>query len=258
MHATRDYLDFAIDAAFQAGRLALARFQTALEVERKADDSPVTLADREGEALLRRLIGERFPRHGIVGEEMGESESDASHRWVLDPIDGTRSFVRGVPLFGVLLALEIEREPVVGVCYLPALDELLAAGRGEGCRWNGRPARVSRVSSLSEALVSLTEPGSLDDGHRAFWNRLKRTAAAVRGYSDCYGHCLVATGRAEVMLDPIMNHWDCAALAPIVEEAGGTFTDWAGRRTADGGSAISTNGACFDELRSLMEAEPSR
>jgi histidinol-phosphatase len=222
MHSTRDYLDFAIDSAFQAGRLVLTHFQTALEVDHKSDASPVTVADRGGEALLRRLIGERFPRHGIVGEEMGESGSDSTHRWILDPIDGTRSFVRGVPLFGVLLALEIGREPVVGVCYLPALDEMIAAGRGEGCRWNGRAARVSSVGSLSEALVSLTEPGSLDEAHRAFWDRLKKKAAAIRGYSDCYGHCLVATGRVEVMLDPVMNLWDCAALAPIVEEAGGT------------------------------------
>jgi histidinol phosphatase-like enzyme (inositol monophosphatase family) len=184
---------------------------------------------------------------------MGAASGDSRHRWILDPIDGTRSFVHGVPLFGVLLALEIDAEPVVGVCYLPALDEMIVAGRGEGCRWNGREARVSDVSSLSDALVSLTEPGSLDDDvHRPFWDRLRRKAGAIRGYSDCYGHVLVATGRCEVMLDPVMNLWDCAALLPIVEEAGGTFTDWSGRRTADGGSAISTNGALFEPLRELM------
>ena len=258
MHSTRDYLDFAIDAAFEAGRFVLSHFQTRLEVDHKSDASPVTVADRGGEALLRRLIGKRFPAHGIVGEEMGASESDSRHQWILDPIDGTRSFVHGVPLFGVLLALEIEGEPLVGVCYLPALDEMICAGRGEGCRWNGRESRVSSVSSLSEAMVSLTEPGSLDEEHPLFWDRLKKKAAAIRGYSDCYGHCLVATGRVEAMLDPVMNHWDCAALAPIVEEAGGTFTDWGGRRTVDGGSAISTNGACYSEILSLMEADSSQ
>lgn len=255
MPSTREYLDFATDAAFEAGRFVLGHFQTALQIDHKPDASPVTVADRGGEALLRRLIGDRFPGHAIVGEELGASESDSSHRWILDPIDGTRSFVHGVPLFGVLLALEIEREPVVGVCYLPALDEMIAAARGEGCRWNGRPARVSEVSSISKALVSLTEPGSLDETHCGFWNRLKHRAAAVRGYSDCYGHCLVATGRIEVMLDPVMNLWDCAALAPIVEEAGGRFTDWSGRHTADGGSAISTNGACHEELMALLRAD---
>lgn len=253
MTSNREYLDFATDAAFRAGRLALSYFQTELAVESKADGSPVTAADRRGEEVLRRLIEERFPGHAVVGEELGGAEKDSRHRWIVDPIDGTRSFVHGVPLFGVLLALEIDGEPTVGVCYLPALEEMVAAARGEGCRWNGRLAHVSRVDSLAEALVSLTEPGSLDGEHRPFWERLKKTAAAIRGYSDCYGHVLVATGRCEVMLDPVMNLWDCAALLPILEESGGSFTDWTGRRTIDGGSAISTNGTLLRPLLALME-----
>ncbi len=252
MTSTREYLDFATDAAFRAGRHALSYFQTGVEADRKADLSPVTIADRNGEELLRRLIRVRFPGHAVVGEEMGAS-GHSSHRWILDPIDGTRSFVRGVPLFGVLVALEIEREPVVGVCYLPALDEMVAAGRGEGAWWNGRRARVSTISSLEEALVSVTEPASLSDMHPGFWERLKKKAGAIRGYSDCYGHILVATGRAEVMLDPVMNLWDNAALLPIVEEAGGSFTDWSGRRAIDGGSAISTNGLLREALLALQK-----
>jgi histidinol-phosphatase len=258
--SNREYLDFALDAAFQAGRLVLAHFQTGVEVDRKSDLTPVTVADRGGEALLRRLIEQRFPRHAIVGEEMDERKatSDSRHRWILDPIDGTRSFVRGVPLFGVLVALEIEGDPVVGVCYLPALDEMVSAASGEGCRWNGRPAQVSSVDSLSSALVSLTEPGSLDTEHSTFWKRLRNRAAAIRGYSDCYGHVLVATGRCEIMLDPVMNLWDCAALLPIVEEAGGSFTDWSGRRGIAGGSAISTNGTLLSSLLELMGESTSR
>jgi len=252
MTSTREYLDFATDIAFRAGRQALSHFQTGVEAGRKADLSPVTVADRNGEELLRRLIQERFPRHAVVGEEMGVS-GDSRHRWILDPIDGTRSFVRGVPLFGVLVALEIEGEAVVGVCYLPALDEMVAAGRGEGCRWNGRPARVSSVSSLEDALVSVTEPASLSEMHPGFWERLKKKAGTIRGYSDCYGHVLVATGRAEVMLDPVMNLWDNAALLPILEEAGGSFTDWSGRRSIDGGSAISTNGVLRDAVLGLQD-----
>lgn len=252
MVSTREYLDFATDAAFQAGQLTLAHFQTGVAVDRKRDASPVTVADRGGEELLRALIGKRFPDHGLYGEEMGESENDSTHRWIIDPIDGTQSFIRGVPLYGVLLGLEIDGEMVVGVCYLPALGEMLAAGRGEGCRWNGREARVSGVDSMDAAVVSLTEPGSLDAApHTAFWEKLKESARIVRGYSDCYGHCLVATGRCEIMLDPLMNPWDCAALLPIVEEAGGTFTDWRGERTVYGGSAMSTNGVLFDALMEL-------
>ncbi|MGH9323912.1 MAG: inositol monophosphatase family protein [Vicinamibacteria bacterium] len=252
MPSTREYLDFATDAAFRAGRLALSHFQTGVEADCKPDSSPVTVADRSAEDLLRRLIGKSFPKHAVVGEERGAS-GDSRHRWILDPIDGTRSFVRGVPLFGVLLGLEIDADPVVGVCYLPALEEMIAAGRGEGCRWNGRPARVSSVASLEEALVSLTEVASIGDMHPAFWEKLRRRAGTIRGYSDCYGHVLVATGRCEVMLDPVMNLWDCAALLPIVEEAGGSFTDWSGKRTIDGGSAISTNGVLLDEMMSLIE-----
>ena len=184
---------------------------------------------------------------------MGESDNDSKHRWIIDPIDGTRSFVRGVPLYGVLLGLEIDGEMVVGVCYLAALGEMIAAGLGEGCRWNGREARVSSVDSMASALVSLTEPASLDDDpHRRFWEKLKKNAREIRGYSDCYGHCLVATGRCEIMLDPVMNPWDCAALLPIVEEAGGTFTDWSGARSIYGGSAISTNRALFEPLMELL------
>ena len=253
MVSTREYLDFAMDTAFQAGRLTLGHFQTGVRVDRKADASPVTVADRGGEELIRALIQERYPRHGVFGEEMGESDSDFGHRWIVDPIDGTQSCIRGIPLYGVLLGLEIEGEMVVGVCYLAALDEMIAAARGEGCRWNGRESRVTEVSSLAESLVSLTEPGSLDEEHGPFWEKLKERARTVRGYSDCYGHCLVATGRCEVMLDPVMNPWDCAALLPIVEEAGGTFTDWSGTRTIYGGSAISTNEAVFPQLMELMK-----
>lgn len=252
MVSTREYLEFATDAAFRAGQLTLAHFQTGVVVDRKRDASPVTVADRGGEELLRELIGKRFPDHSLYGEEMGESENDSTHRWIIDPIDGTQSFIRGVPLYGVLLGLEIDAEMVVGVCYLPALGEMLAAGRDQGCRWNGREAKVSPVDAMGDAVVSLTEPGSLDDApHDGFWKKLKQSTRVVRGYSDCYGHCLVATGRCEIMLDPIMNPWDCAALLPIVEEAGGTFTDWRGERTIYGGSAVSTNGVLFDALMEI-------
>jgi histidinol-phosphatase len=251
--SNREYLDFATDAAFRAGRLVLGYFQTRVEVDRKEDDSPVTIADRGAEELLRRLIGKRFPHHAVMGEELGSSGGDSSHRWIVDPIDGTQSFIRGIPWFGVLVGLEIEGEMVVGACYLPALDDMITAAKGEGCRWNGREARVSTVASLDEALVSLTEPGSLDVEHRAFWEKLKVKAKTIRGYCDCYGHVLVATGRCDVMLDPVMNAWDCGALLPIVEEAGGSFTDWTGNKSIYGGSAVSTNGSLFDEVMALSE-----
>ncbi len=253
--SSKEYLDFAMDAAWQAGQLTLAHFQSGVAVERKQDASPVTEADRGAESLLRRLIEEKFPGHAVLGEEMGESGSDSRHRWILDPIDGTQSFIRGVPLYGVLVSLEIEGDMVVGVAHFPAMNEMVAAADGEGCRWNGRECRVSRVSTLAEALVSLTEPGSLDEEHRTFWDGLKREARVIRGWSDCYGHALVATGRVDAMLDPVMNPWDCGALLPIVEEAGGRFTDWNGEATIYGGSAISGNRELHRALLDLMGDE---
>ncbi len=250
---TRTFLDFAVNAAWQAGQLTLAHFQTGVAVEQKADDSPVTAADRGAEELLRRLIENRFPGHAIFGEEFGETDKDSTYRWILDPIDGTRSFIRGVPLYGVLIGLEIAGEVVVGVAHFPGLKEMIAAARGEGCRWNGRPAHVSDVSRLDLALVAYTDGRDFAAYGRAeAWERLQAATHTQRGWGDCYGHCLVATGRAEVMLDPIMNPWDCAALLPILQEAGGTFTDWDGEVTIYGSNALSTNGALFDPIMEIV------
>lgn len=248
------YLDFAADAAFQAGRVTLGYFQTGVGVEQKDDGSPVTRADREAERLIRQLIGARFPDHAIVGEELGEPDRDRSHRWIVDPIDGTHSFVRGVPLYGVLIALAIANEPVVGVAHFPALGETVTAAHGLGCRWNGRPARVSAVSSLAEACWACTDGRHTAERLGDRWADIEARTAMQRGWGDCYGHCLVATGRVDVMLDARMRVWDCAALVPILEEAGGRFTDWRGTRTIDADDAVSTNGALHDDVLALLRA----
>ena len=252
-----DYMSFAVDVAFQAGRLALSHFQRPIAIDRKSDDSPVTVADRGAEELMRELIASRYPEHSILGEEMGETSSSGSdspsHRWILDPIDGTRSFIHGVPLWGVLIGLEVDSEMVVGVCYLPGLDEMYAAAKGSGCRLNGRPCRVRETTTLADALVSVTDASDLERRRPGVWNRLREASGTLRGYSDCYGHCLVAAGRIDVMLDPIMNVWDNAALKPIVEEAGGRFTDWEGNPTIYGASAISVLPSLEAELRTLID-----
>jgi histidinol-phosphatase len=254
--STHVFLDFAIDAAWQAGQLTLAHFQTGVAVEQKSDASPVTIADQGAEQLLRRLIEKRFPAHAVFGEEFGETSRDSKHRWIIDPIDGTRSFIRGVPLYGVLLGLEIDGDMVVGVAHFPALGEMLAAARGEGCRWNGRPAHVSQVSRLDQALVTYTDTKSFaEHGRAAAWARIEAASHTQRGWSDCYGHCLVATGRAEVMLDATMNAWDSAALLPIVQEAGGRFADWNGEANIYSGHALSTNGSLFDQVMRLIKPE---
>lgn len=246
------FTDFAVDAAWQAGRVTLAHFQTGVAVDRKEDGSPVTIADRDAERLIRRLVHERFPSHIVVGEEFGEGDRASSHRWIVDPIDGTQSFIRGVPFYGVLIALEIDRDPVIGVAHFPGLGETISAARGEGCRWNGRPARASDVTSLDGACVAFTDALEIQARLGSRWQAVQDATAIQRGWGDCYGHCLVATGRADVMLDPRMHAWDCAALMPILEEAGGRFTDWQGARTINGGDAVGTNGALHDQMLALL------
>jgi histidinol-phosphatase len=249
----RTFLDFAVDAAWQAGQLTLAHFQTGVAFEQKADMSPVTVADKGAEQLLRRLIESRFPDHAIIGEEFGETSRDSAYRWVIDPIDGTFAFIHGVPLYGVLMGLEVEGETVVGVAYFPGMGEMLSAARGDGCRWNGRLAHVSNVSRLDQALLVYTEAAQFAKQGRAdAWARLAAATRSQRGWSDCYGYALVATGRAEIMLDPIMNPWDCAALLPIAQEAGGTFTDWDGKASIYSGNSICTNGALFEQVMEIV------
>ncbi|HEV7731459.1 MAG TPA: histidinol-phosphatase [Candidatus Binatia bacterium] len=237
-----ELLAVAQEAAWVGGRRTLAYFNTGTaNTEWKADTSPVTKADREAERLMRDLIGRAFPDHAILGEEEGETAGTAPYRWILDPLDGTRTFVRGVPLYGTLVGLEAHGEPVVGVVYMPALDEMVSAAHGLGCRWNGRICRVSSTTTLDDALLCVTDERMARARSGAF-DRLAATVPLQRTWADCYAYVLVATGRAEIAMDPIMNVWDCAALLPIVEEAGGRFTDWKGTRTIHGNESVATNG----------------
>ncbi len=253
------YLNFAIETAYLAGRLTLGYFQTGVRPDFKADDTPVTIADRKAEELIRARIEKQYPHHAIVGEEYGTTENEnASHRWFIDPIDGTKSFLRGVPLYAVLLGLEIEETVEVGVAYFPALDEMIAAASGEGCWWNGRRARVSNVSSLERSVVAFSDVASFSKyGRSDAWERFKQTAYFRAGWGDAYGHLLVATGRAELMLDPIMNVWDCAPFPPILKEAGGYFGDWQGNATIYGNEAMSTSQTLLTEVLALIR-EPAQ
>jgi histidinol-phosphatase len=242
-------MDFAVQLARDAGAITYQHFKGSFVAERKADNSFVTIADREAERLIRKTIEDSFPDDAILGEEEGEKTGATNRRWIIDPVDGTYSFVHGVPLYGVLIGLEIDDEPALGVVNLPALNEIVYAAKGLGCFWNGERARVSSTHSLDQALLLATDFGTCEQyGFGMAAENLQRQVHARRTWGDCFGHVLIATGRADIMLDPIMNVWDCAALLPIVEEAGGTFTDWHGTRTINGGNAISTNGLLFDSV----------
>jgi histidinol-phosphatase len=253
----RGYLDFAVETAYLAGRLTLGYYQTGVRPDLKSDQSPVTVADRQAEELIRGRIERTYPRHAIVGEEYGAKEGEGSdHRWFIDPIDGTKSFVRGVPLYAVLIGLEIEGEVRVGAAYYPALDEMLAAASGVGCWWNGRRARVSEVSTLNQALVTSSDVGSFARyGRSAEWERIKQATYHRAGWGDAYGHLLVATGRAELMLDPVMNPWDCGPFPPILQEAGGYFGDWQGKATIYGGEAMCTTQTLLPEVLALIRGD---
>lgn len=247
-------LAFAVDAAFRGGRSTLAHFQTGAAVERKADASPVTIADKNAERLIREAIIAAFPGELILGEEEG-GDVNAPEQWIIDPIDGTKSFVAGVPLYATLLSYEVDGRPIVGVCYFPALDEMLFAELGSGTVWNGRPARVSKRETLNGSILCAAgHKSQAKFGRSEGLNRAAERALATRTWCDAYGHALVATGRAEAMLDPVVARYDISAMRIIVEEAGGKCSAYDGgdpfrpRHPNGDYEFVTSNGLVHDEL----------
>lgn len=252
-------LEFTLAAAREAGELILRHYQSSgLKVESKSDASPVTVADRGAEQLLRERILAKYPRDAVFGEEFGETPGTSGDRWILDPIDGTKSFVAGVPLFGTMIGLERKGECVLGVVRFPALDEVSYARRGGGAwaqRRTSAPERTqaSTTRRLADALLSFTDIDSwVQTGRLKAFTSLCEECRIARGWGDCYGHCLVAAGRVDAMLDPLMNPWDAAALFPIITEAGGEFFDFSGRATIHGGSGVSLTPGLRDEVLGLL------
>ena len=222
-----------------------------LAVELKADQTPVTLADRGAEELLRNLIRKKFPGHGILGEEFGAESPDAEFVWVLDPVDGTKSFLTGVPLFGTLIALLHQGQPVLGCIHKPVLRQLML-GDGVTTTLNGRPVRCRPATRPAEATLLTCDwltPAQYHDGPA--FDRLARSVKLCRTWGDCYGYLLLAGGWADIVVDPIMNPWDIAALVPVVRGAGGVITDWHGRAAYP---AQSTIAAATPELHAAVLA----
>ena len=243
----------AAELAQIAGANALSYYRKPLESELKQDGSPVTAADRTSEQLARDWIGQRFPADGILGEEYGVTRPGARRRWIIDTIDGTKAFVRGVPFWGSMIAVVEGEDILAGAVSFPALGETLIAAPGEGCWWNGSRCTVSSVDDVSFATVLTTDAAFKGESQKARgWSALASVAAVSRTWGDCAGYLLVATGRAEVMIDPVVSPWDVAAVLPAIVEAGGVFTDWSGEASAFKGSAIATNAALADESRRLL------
>jgi len=247
------------EVARVAGLVALESHGKHLNVEKKSDGSPVTIADRAAEQQARAWIEKHFPGDGVLGEEFGLTRPEAPRRWILDPIDGTRSYVRGVPLWGTLIAVAEGETVLAGAAFFPAIDELVVAATACGCWWNGRACQVSSVGDLADATVLATDERFPDRrARRDAWTELARRAAIARTWGDCYGYLLVATGRAEVMVDDIVSAWDTAAIQPIIEEAGGILTDWTGKSTAFGGDVIATNAALAATVREILVHDVER
>ena len=244
-------LQEAVELVRRAGLVTLEWFGRAdLSVDTKGDGTPVTEADRAAERFLREELGARFPDDSIIGEEEPERQGTSARTWILDPIDGTKAFTRGVPLYANLLALDDEHGPAIGVINIPALGEMVAAGRGLGCTHNGQPCRVSTTTRLDAAYASTS---GLDAWPRSTLDRMLDTPVKLRTWGDGYGYVLVATGRIDAMIDPIVAPYDVAPMRTVLPEAGGRFTDFDGRDLADGGSGLATNGLLHDEFLARLQ-----
>lgn len=246
-------LEAVSEVASVAGRVALGYFKAGATIDIKSDGSPVTIADRNAEQAARVWISSRFPGDDILGEEYGATGAHAIRRWYIDPIDGTKTYVRGIPLWGTMIAVAEGDEVIAGAIYCPAVDELVAAAAGCGCWWNGVRCAVSAENALERSTILVTDDRFAHNPARALrWQALGKRVAVTRSWGDCYGYVLVATGRAELMVDDKLSPWDAASLFPIIREAGGIFTDWRGGIATDGGDGVASNAALAVVFRDAL------
>ncbi len=246
-----DVIETALALADIARESTLRYFRRPLDIHRKADRTPVTQADRETERAMRALIEARHPAHGIVGEEFGTRKAQSAWTWILDPIDGTKSFVSGKPLFGSLVSLVHDATPVIGVIEIPCQSERWVGVRGRATTYNGAPCRVSAVEALDDAVLLATTPDMFDDADWAVFQRVSRAARARAFGTDCYGYGLVAAGFSDVVMEADLEPYDYMALVPVIEGAGGTITDWDGAPLTmrSGGQVLaSATTALHDEI----------
>ncbi len=248
-------LQVALGVVLASSNITLKYFRKKLDVEKKADHSPVTIADKECESFIRSQLQKKYPSHAFLGEELGEQKTDSDFRWIIDPIDGTKNFTRGLPFWGTLVALEHEGEIVLGVIHLPVMNMTIHAAKNRGCYDGKERLSVSRVARLSEAMLVFGDlKHFFPQPQNAGFMELDAKVYCSRGWGDCYGYVPVIAGSAEIMIDPVANPWDIAAILICVEEAGGRFSDYKGDRTIYGGNAVATNGTLHDEVLRILNS----
>jgi histidinol-phosphatase len=250
----RTRYELAMDAARKAGDHARGYYETTVKLEHKADASPVTIADREAEQIIRKLVTQHFPNDGFLGEEFGDQPGTSGFRWVIDPIDGTRSFVRHIPIWATLIGLEYRDEQIGGIAYIPVFNQMYRALRGDGAFVNDRRIRVSDTTKLGVSLMCYSSIRWFQKvGREATFLELVRRTERQRGFGDFYGFTLLAEGACDVMLEHGVHEWDVSALKAIVEEAGGTFTDWNGTPTTKTPDVLATNGKLQSDVLEILK-----
>ena len=244
-----EFESFAVELAGLAAEAALPWFRNDVETEDKGGGrgfDPVTRADRDAEAAIRRRIAERYPDHGVIGEEYGEDRPDAEHVWVLDPVDGTRAFIAGLPLWTTLIALRAEGRPSVGVIAQPYLDEVFLGGPSGAVlisRGETRPIRTRACESLNQAIIATTDPDIFTGSELGAWTQVRAAARLARLGCDAYAYAMVAAGRMDLVAETGLKVWDWSALVPVVEAAGGEVTDWRGGQPSGNGQIIAVGDA---------------
>ncbi len=246
--------EIAQEAVQNAGQAALKFFDQDVTVEWKSDNTPVTIADKTAEQVFRDFVKESFPEDGFLGEEFGDEQGTSGYRWVIDPIDGTRSFIRNIPLWGTLVGLEYKSDLIAGFAFAPALGQTWHALKGMGAYRNDRKVQVSDIATLKESLLCYTDVGLFDPvGKADHFEKVRKAVDRSRGYSDFYGMVLVAQGSCEILVDYGTKIWDVAGLIVIVEEAGGKFTNWDGGRDPHKPDVLFTNGKVHAEAMALLK-----
>jgi histidinol phosphatase-like enzyme (inositol monophosphatase family) len=255
MDMLQSYRDFAVILAEYAGKISLKYFRQDPDVEFKQDNTPVTIADRECERYICRQIELRYPDHSILGEESGKQVKKSEWQWIIDPIDGTKSFIRGVPLYSVLIALAYREESLVGVIHVPPTAETVAAAAGYGVWLNGITCRVSTAAETAHAVVNTTDYAALKQNRPDFAEALSSEVKSLQTWGDAYGYLMVAAGRADAMIDAAMAAWDAGPMKPIIEEAGGRFTGLRGEESSFPESGLASNGLLHPKLLALSSGE---